>query len=355
MPQSHESVGAFLRWGREARGERIEDASRSLRIRPAYLEAIEADRWDDLPAAPYRIGFVRSYATYLGADVEAVSARLRQEVGEPAGRAPLEFPEPMRETRIPANAITAICIGLSLVLYMVWYHHASDDALQRNLASVTERDGPIWPDAALRPFPDIESPRELVALDGNEMRRTASRDSRSTNGTADDPGFLPQTPDFAAALPVPRLEPLPGLAVDGSSPTRISQFATLPTDLQPATRSTGPAQAASLPRDLYERSRADSELRRGTEKGIVLHARRESWVEVRSEHTGAVVFTKLLRQGEHWVVPDEGPHRLTTGNAGGLDILVDGVSMPSLGPDGAVRRDIVLERAHLLAGARSGG
>src|ERR1700760_1943428 len=46
-----------------------------LRIRPAVLEAIEAGRFDLLPGSVYAIGFVRSYATYLGLDAEALVLR----------------------------------------------------------------------------------------------------------------------------------------------------------------------------------------------------------------------------------------------------------------------------------------
>ena len=34
---------------------------------------------------------------------------------------------------------------------------------------------------------------------------------------------------------------------------------------------------------------------------------------------------------------------LTTGNAGGTDLVVDGVTSPSLGGNGAVRRDLPLD------------
>jgi cytoskeleton protein RodZ len=42
-------------------------------------------------------------------------------------------------------------------------------------------------------------------------------------------------------------------------------------------------------------------------------------------------------------VPAKGQLLLTTGNAGGTELLVDGVLAPSLGGDGAVRRDLALD------------
>ncbi len=42
---------------------------------------------------------------------------------------------------------------------------------------------------------------------------------------------------------------------------------------------------------------------------------------------------------------------LLTGNAGGLEIRVDGVPIPPIGPVGTVRRQIALDPARLLSGA----
>jgi cytoskeleton protein RodZ len=62
------------------------------------------------------------------------------------------------------------------------------------------------------------------------------------------------------------------------------------------------------------------------------------------------LVTRILGQGSSYVVPPQKGLRLTTGNAGGLEILVDGVSVPPLGPFGAVRRDVALDAERLKAG-----
>jgi cytoskeleton protein RodZ len=50
-------------------------------------------------------------------------------------------------------------------------------------------------------------------------------------------------------------------------------------------------------------------------------------------------------------VPDRPGLRFDTGNAGGLEITVDGQTVPPLGPSGAVRRNIPLDADKLAAGA----
>ena len=78
-----ESVGQDLRKAREKRGEELEHISRLLKIRRDYLALLEEGAADSLPGRAYAIGFVRSYATYLGLDGNEYVERLKAEI---AGR-----------------------------------------------------------------------------------------------------------------------------------------------------------------------------------------------------------------------------------------------------------------------------
>jgi cytoskeleton protein RodZ len=75
---------------------------------------------------------------------------------------------------------------------------------------------------------------------------------------------------------------------------------------------------------------------------IVLRATQDAWVQVR-DRSGPVLLNRVLRMGETWPVPNKNSLMLTTGNAGGTELLVDGAVTPSLGGDGAVRRDLPLD------------
>jgi cytoskeleton protein RodZ len=68
------------------------------------------------------------------------------------------------------------------------------------------------------------------------------------------------------------------------------------------------------------------------------------------DKSGQVLLNRVLRSGETWQVPDRPALLLTTGNAGGTDLLVDGVVTASLGGDGAVRRDLPLDADAIKAG-----
>jgi cytoskeleton protein RodZ len=75
---------------------------------------------------------------------------------------------------------------------------------------------------------------------------------------------------------------------------------------------------------------------------ILLRAKAEAWIQVR-DRQGQVLLNRVLRPGETWPVPAKLQLLLTTGNAGGTELLVDGTATPSLGADGAVRRDLPLD------------
>jgi flagellar biosynthesis protein FlhG len=60
--------GAFLGKERRQRGIELVDISNRARISVSYLEAIEEERFDDLPAAVYTRGFVTEFARFLKID-----------------------------------------------------------------------------------------------------------------------------------------------------------------------------------------------------------------------------------------------------------------------------------------------
>ena len=75
---------------------------------------------------------------------------------------------------------------------------------------------------------------------------------------------------------------------------------------------------------------------------VVLRVKSDAWIQVR-EKQGQVLLNRVMRGGETWPVPKGQQLLLTTGNAGGTELLLDGAVMPSLGVIGAVRRDIPLD------------
>jgi cytoskeleton protein RodZ len=65
----------------------------------------------------------------------------------------------------------------------------------------------------------------------------------------------------------------------------------------------------------------------------------------------AIVFSRVLKSGEVYKVPAKPGLFLRTGNAGALQIAVDGKAVPSIGGIGAMRRNVALDPAELAAGS----
>lgn len=68
---------------------------------------------------------------------------------------------------------------------------------------------------------------------------------------------------------------------------------------------------------------------------MVITATQDSWVEVR-DATGNILFSKVLHAGDTWPVPQEPGLTMTTGNAGGTEIVTDGKVSPPVGGVGVV-------------------
>ena len=76
---------------------------------------------------------------------------------------------------------------------------------------------------------------------------------------------------------------------------------------------------------------------------ILVIARENSWIQVRDNIANRLVLTRLLRAGDSYRAPDQPGLILLTGNAGALEIFVDGESVPNLGGAGKVRRNVRLD------------
>lgn len=76
---------------------------------------------------------------------------------------------------------------------------------------------------------------------------------------------------------------------------------------------------------------------------IVLKAVQNVWLEIRDAQK-TPVFSRVLNVGEeYWVPSDQAGLVMTLGNAGGLQIVVEGETLPFLGREGKVIRNLSLD------------
>ena len=129
------AVGALLRASRLRCGEELRDVATILRIRYAYLEAIEEGRYEDLPGVTYAVGFVRTYADHLGLDTEEVVRRFKAESESLERRTELVFPSPIGERGTPGAAIIFIGVLVAALAYGAWYVGTSEDSVLDELVT----------------------------------------------------------------------------------------------------------------------------------------------------------------------------------------------------------------------------
>lgn len=142
------SVGHSLEAGRKAKGLSIEAASKSLCITKRILTRLEKE-CDDLPRDVYTVGFVRSYATYLGLDADALVSAFRGNSSISLIKTCDEskFPSPLPQAGIPRFKYIAASVILLVVIVVgaAQYGSPSTTPSQQSDAETTETVADVTP------------------------------------------------------------------------------------------------------------------------------------------------------------------------------------------------------------------
>jgi cytoskeleton protein RodZ len=340
-------VGATLRDARERRGWSIADVSQQLRIRAPVLEAMEAGSFEKLPNGAYALGFVRSYADFLGLDRDEIARRVKAEAAALNARTELVFPKPLSEGRMPSGIVLIVSLALAIGGYGLWYYRSAKvqvepprvDAVPQRLAAQAEAPkSPRDAEAATVAPPPAPSVKPDTAL------APAEAPAASPMASAPAPASAP-TPTPAAAPPSPppvAAAPAPVASTPSDSAPQVAALpaARAPAPAAAATNTQPEAKPAATPKQFGE---TDGSSR------ILMKATADSWVQVR-DHAGTVVFSRILRAGDIYAVPNRPGLTLYTGSAGALAITVDGKSAPAIGKIGFTERNVALDPERLLAG-----
>ncbi|WP_420549293.1 helix-turn-helix domain-containing protein [Curvivirga sp.] len=115
-------VGDILRDERILRDEDLKDVAKALAIRLPFMEAIENSEPQNLPGAAYALGFVRSYADYLGLNSRELVEQYKEEAKELEREIALNFPEPLPSRGVPVVALLFIGTILAILFYGAWWY-----------------------------------------------------------------------------------------------------------------------------------------------------------------------------------------------------------------------------------------
>jgi cytoskeleton protein RodZ len=297
-PDVRHTIGALLRQTRQSYGGEIDRIAATLRIRPAYLEAIEECHYNRLPGPVYALGFIRAYAIHLGLDGDEAVRRFKQEIAGFGVTRDLTFPLPLSERSIPGGSMLLAACILAICGYGLWYYVSSGERARPERVSEVPAD-------LMPPPPRVEAP--------------------------------PAQPEPNPAPAVVVNEPPPSLA-SGNTPAPPGPAAPVLTPPVSAPPTAAPPLAADA--RIFGAPA-------GQPSRVVIRAKAESWVQVRdATHT---VVDRVLHAGDTVRLPDSPGLLLQTGNASGLDIDVDGKR--TAGFSGKIRRNLALDPDRLSNGA----
>lgn len=256
--------GALLAQARQVAGLTVADVAGQMRISLRQVEAIESDRYDQLPGAVFVRGFVRNYARLLNIDPLPLLRALEPALGAEAplraqnyaGSLPVGDRRGTTRLWIAVFVVVAVCV-LGAAAYEYW----------------RSRSG---------------------TADGGAVGTAA--------GSAASPAGSPASPQPAPGV---TSEPIP------LTPERIDQA---PAPSAPASAEATAATAVPGPSSAPA---AESGATRGGRIAIAFVA--ESWIEVR-DRDGNILLSFTGTPNTSRTVEGNPPFAITIGNAGGVRI-----------------------------------
>src|SRR5215475_5192542 len=273
------SLGLYLRGLREAKGMSLDDIARSTRVGRRHLEALEEDTPGELPAPVFVKGFIRAYCEFLECPPDHALDLYRESTGEPA---PAHGPgRPLLSGRSRLSGPLVISVVLFVVLGL------SLLVLRVGLQSSRKSASPV-------PVAREDVPKAA--------------------------------PPVSSSMPNPAKAPVPA-AVLPAAPA--------PPGTSDATASAAPSSALVT----ASTNAAAAETKPGSHH-LVVRTVEPTWLRVQVDD--GRVAEELLPTGavREWNATKR--FTLTVGNAGGVEIDLNGKRLPSLGASGAVIQRLVL-------------
>ncbi len=366
---SFEQIGSTLKQARRAQGLKISDVSQQLRISVDYLSKLELGAFDQLPAPAYVTGFLRSYGQCVALDPTTLVARYNDLTTKAATMPTYKIPVGARPPQRSAPAIASMLVVCAGIAYGGWYWvnggdvndqmamvpseiaetlsipAAMQDTLidQRATSAIPNDDQaqsqdltvPVQPEKFIAAKAAIPTPTvatdNLVAMTKTGTTETVTTETgtaKTIMAEAPAGATLTKPVETAAAIVAPREPAAPPADVDSpvlSGDLAETQVIT-PASQDGETRATGNSAIANL---------------RDPAQEITIRAVAASWVEIVRDN-GEEVMAKLMQAGDSYVVEGNTRLYLSTGNAGGLEIVIGSDDPRPIGETGQIVRDLPL-------------
>ena len=137
--QKVSGLGALFKAEREKRGLSHDKVAQTTRLRQHFIEALENEEWENLPAPVFVKGFIRSYAKALGLD-ETKVFDLYERSG-PVGEAPPKpLVAPKKSKKGGIFLIIFMLVAVAAVIF-IWKIYPKWAPISKNIASLSKNQG----------------------------------------------------------------------------------------------------------------------------------------------------------------------------------------------------------------------
>ena len=312
-----ETVGQDLRAARLRRGDDLATVSRALKIRKEHLEALEEDRFDALPGRAYAVGFVRSYADFLGLDslqcVERFKAEIAGRAETPSSVGPAPEPDAVR---LPQGWVVMGIVAIFVIAYIAYDLAKSADNLLR------QQDTAV-PTHIAPPPPPTPAP-------SHQTRATPPPPAASPTQA----NTLPNQATPGGPVPYPPGSVRPTSQLQAALPPQQGPGTAAPVATAPGTAPSG-VPAAPLPKG---HAYGDP----GHDVRVVLRAMAATRILLQTAD-GHVLENRVLQPGDTYNVPNKVGLTLTTPNGGAIGVELDGQPMGYAGKGSHVAEALSLD------------
>jgi len=338
---SYKTIGEELKEARILKKISLEEISKELNIKVSQLEAIEKGDLEKLPEMIYAVGFIRNYAGYLSVDSKYAAEKFKGEhCVEAKKQRDFAFPEPLYENSVPGPAILGVGAFLSIIVLVTWIVYSSvgikntvgndldsditmEVAEMRGDSSLSEEK--IREPEFVETAPEVEEKEEVrtVAVTKKEVE---AREQASGNAGKNSEVKIVE----AANSGEDKLSPLK--SPEAGSSAQINEIDVKVVETNSPKMDGVSLNASPVEERVQISSRAPA---------VMLKAKEASWIQVTDEDQ-KVIFRKVLRPGDEYIVPNQKGLSLVTANAGGLEVFVYGNKVQPIGTPGEIVRGISL-------------
>ncbi len=351
-------LGDLMRGERATLGKSLLDVQRELKIKAAYVAAIENADPTAFDTPGFIAGYVRSYARYLNMDPDWAFETFCRESGFQTahGMSPSALPpRPSREARLAASVTPGKDIFAAPTTPFLPPRDSVFSGIEPRAAGsvlvllliVSGLGFGAW--TVLNEVQKVEfAPVEQAPTVIAEVDPLAGA-SRGGPETGDVLAMAPPSAEALDRLYRPQALDLPVFVPrDGPIAARI------PAPEAPAGAEAGDAISVALAEAMAVPEPGDEgappvQVTAGAAPELQLLAARPAWVRVTASD-GSILFEGILEPGDTWEVPvTEEPATLRVGESGALYFAINGVPHGPVGPSGQVTSNVALD-AEKIAG-----